>query len=259
MSAGLNNPGARRKVLLESLRKGVVNVEDLSMALEVSPATVRRDLMALSREGLITRTYGGAAIASGAIERSLRQRATLARGEKQAIAAAALADLKPGMVVYLDAGTTVGALAEMIAARAEALEGLIAVTHSLSVVNALCEAENIELVVLGGTLRKISQGMLGPLTEQALESFRFDLAFLGADAVSPRFGIGETTLVQVRLKQLIMARAGRVAVLADASKLAGSAAPYWAALPDGAELITNAEARGTGEAFRRAGLRVRQV
>lgn len=252
-------PAARRKALLESLRNGVEAVEDLSVALDVSHATVRRDLMALAGEGLITRTYGGAALATGAVERSLRQRATLARGEKQSIAAAALADIAPGMSVYLDAGTTVGALAELIADRAEALPRLIVATHSISVVNTLCEAENIELIVLGGTLRKLSQGMLGPLTEQALESFRFDCAFLGADAVSPRFGIGETTLVQVRLKQLIMARAAKVAVLADASKLAGSGAPFWAALPEGAHLVTNAAPRGLGDGFRRAGLTVREV
>jgi DeoR family fructose operon transcriptional repressor len=249
-------PKARRKALLDLIRSGTGGVDALARQLNVSPATVRRDLGMLAEEGLIARTYGGAAIVGGGLERSLQQRATIARPEKQRIAAAAMAELQPGSLIYLDAGTTVGALAELIAS-GRTLAGLTVATHSLSVVNALCEVEDIELIVLGGTLRKISQGMIGPLTEQALAYFRFATAFIGADAVSPVLGVGETTLVQIRLKQLLMARAEKVVVLADGSKLAQRIAPYWAALPAGALLITDGGARAKEAAFAEAGISVR--
>lgn len=244
----------RRDRILEALRRGEGAVEQLAGQLGVSLATVRRDLAALAAEGVVARTYGGATLLPGGGEPSLGQRALLARTEKHRIAEAIARELVGLRMLYLDAGTTVGALAERMALQSGPFAGVTVVTHALSVANRLSEVEGIELIVLGGTLRRSSQGMLGPLTEQALASFRFDAAVLGCDAAAPGFGLGETTLVQVRLKEQVMRRAARVLVAADASKFVERGTPYWAALPPGALLVTEAMPPSVRAAFAAAGL-----
>jgi len=90
----------------------------------------------------------------------------------------------------------------------------------------------------------MSHGLIGPLTDLALERLSFEHAFLGADAVDPARGVGEPTLEETVVKERVAARSGQVAVLADATKLTVQAAPAWTRLPDGWTLVTDAAASG---------------
>lgn len=232
----------RRREVLDLVRRGHGSVDELCARFDVSVATIRRDLAALARDGEITRTYGGAAAGSLFAERSLTQRAAIARDEKTRIARAALGMLRSGDTLFLDAGTTAGAIAEEIGRGTAAPRPLTVITHGLTAVNALADVDSIELIILGGTLRKISQGMLGPLTESALTHFTADYAFLSADAVTADLGLGETTLVQARLKEQVIARAENLVVVADASKLGSRRAKFWAAMPRRYTLVTDSSA-----------------
>ena len=144
----------------------------------------------------------------------------------------------PGETILLDAGTTVGAMGEFL----RETEGLTVITAGLTALEALADADEVRVECLGGTLRHLSQGFVGPLTESALARVSFDRAFLGADAVTADRGICEAELEQTRLKELMMERGGAVYVLAHAAKLGRRPFHAWAPLPPDVTLVTDSTA-----------------
>jgi DeoR/GlpR family transcriptional regulator of sugar metabolism len=226
----------RRARIAALLRSRPVGVEELAAQYGVSLSTIRRDLATLSADGEVVRTYGGA-LAAGS-EQSLHEREHLALPQKAAIAAAAEGLVQPGQLLLLDAGTTVAALATRLAAH----RGITVVTSGLTTMQALQDADGVELVVLGGTVRHVSLGMVGPLAEAALAGITADLAFLGADGVTAERGICEQTAAQASLKRAMVAGAGRVVVLADSSKLGSASSHYWTPLPAPWTLVTDERA-----------------
>lgn len=235
------SPRERRVALLGLMREGISQVHDLASRVGVSPSTVRRDLARLTATGDVARTYGGAIHTAAFQERSIGESFLLAQRAKADIARAAL-DLVPGSgLVFIDAGSTCGALARSLAAT-ERHAGLSVVTRGLETATSLADAAHLNVHVLGGRIRPLSHGLVGPLTDLALDRLAFDVAFLGADAVAIDRGIGEPTLEETTVKERVAARARRVVVLADATKLVEVATPCWAQLPSGWTLITDAEA-----------------
>lgn len=233
----------RHASLLTLLHDGVTQVDQLAGRLDVSPSTVRRDLARLTSAGRIARTYGGALAHETFHERPIGESSKVASAAKAAIATAALAMVPTSGTVFIDAGTTCGALARRLAG-STAHAGLTVVTRGLETAVALADAQDIEVVLLGGRVRRMSHGLIGPLTDLALDRLSFQHAFLGADAVDPARGIGEPTLEETVVKERVALRSARVAVLADVSKLALQSAPAWGALPQGWTLVTDAAATG---------------
>jgi DeoR family transcriptional regulator, fructose operon transcriptional repressor len=230
--------GARRQAILDLVGGGEANVEDLSRQFGVSPSTIRRDLAWLSSSGRVTRTYGGATLAPTAREESLREREGLHPRRKEAIARLAATLVGEDETIILDAGTTVGALARHLAE----CEGLRVVTNGLTALAALADAQGVEVTVLGGRLRHISLGLVGPLAEMALRRMTVDKAFLGADGVVAGRGLCENRQEQAALKELMARQAGAVYVLADSSKLGRERPGAWAPLDRPWTLVTDAEA-----------------
>lgn len=227
----------RRSRIRDLLRTRPIAVEELADLLEVSPSTIRRDLAVLSDEGEIVRTYGGA-LAAAPGEPTLHERERFARAQKAAIARQAERFVRPGQVLLLDSGTTVGALA----ARLAGWTGITVVTSGLTSLNALAESEGVELIVLGGAVRHVSLGLIGPIAESALRGITADAVFLGADGVVAGRGVCETTAEQAALKRLMVEQATDVYVLADASKLGRASGHWWTALDRPWTLITDAGA-----------------
>lgn len=246
--------GQRRDQILQlAASNGLANVEDLSTRLGVTPSTIRRDLALLTAQGKLARTYGGALSLEPHPEASLRQRLGEAYAAKQAIAAYAADRIIPGENVLLDAGSTTAALAQALAG----FTNLSVATIGLTALEALADAEDIEVVLLGGRLRTLSQSFVGPITECALERMSFDRAFMGADAVRADRGINEKDLEQTRLKELMMSRAHHVYVLAHGAKLGQAPFHAWAVMPSRWTLVTDASApRVEVEKFRRKGIDV---
>lgn len=250
-AGGTPSARARRDAIRELLRGRPVGVDELAVRFGVTASTIRRDLAVLTGAGQIVRTYGGALSTGG--EQSLHEREGLAAVEKAAIAREAERHVRAGHLLLLDAGTTVGALAERLAG----WSGITVVSSGLTTINALTDSAGVELVSLGGTVRHISQGMVGPLAERALSGLTADIAFLGADGVTADRGVCEATAEQASLKRLMVAAARQVVVLADASKLGRAPSHWWTTLPSGWTLVTDASA---GEArlapFEAAGVTV---
>jgi DeoR/GlpR family transcriptional regulator of sugar metabolism len=229
---------ARHAALVRLVREGVTAVEDLAAETGVSASTVRRDLARLGRGGEVARTYGGAMATAPFHERSVGDSARIATAAKQAIARAARPLVPAGGRVFLDAGTTCGALARAIAADPD-LGPLTVVTRGLETAVVLADAEHVDLELVGGRLRRMSHGLVGPLASLALERMSFDIAFLGADAVDAGRGVGEPTVDETLLKEQVASLARRTVVLADASKV-GAAAPSWTRMPGPWTLVADA-------------------
>ncbi|MFD5731435.1 DeoR/GlpR family DNA-binding transcription regulator [Streptomyces sioyaensis] len=243
----------RRERMVQLLGAGDISVHDLAAEFDVSLSTVRRDLATLAALGRITRTYGGA-VDHRAVERSRHDKERAQRGEKDAIARAAAGLVRSGDVVLLDAGTTVARLAHELRGRGD----LTVVTNGLSTLVELADAE-VEVVVLGGRLRRPNESLLGTRTEQALRRLTPDIAFLGVDGLDPRRGINCPDPEQAALKETMAGCARAAWVLADHSKLRGGGGfPYWAEMPAGTGLISRGTERELA-AFSDGGWRVHPV
>ena len=228
----------RDEIVRMATTSGLASVEELSQAFGVTASTIRRDLALLTSQGRLARTYGGAMALSAHPESSLRQRIGEAFAAKRAIARRAAAEVGPGETVLLDAGSTVGALAHEL----RSVAGLTAVTAGLTALHELSDVDTATVHCLGGTLRPLSQGFVGPLAEATLERVTFDRAFLGADGVTADGGLCEAEHAQTRLKELMARRASVVYVLAHGAKIGRRPFHAWARLDPGWTLITDASA-----------------
>ncbi len=227
----------RRAAIVDLARAdGGADVDALATRFGVSASTIRRDLAQLEERRQLARTYGGAMAHHARTESSLRDRIGEAFEEKQAIARWAASQVEPGESILLDAGSTVAALAHELRNRSD----LSVTTTSLTALNELASAEQLTVHCLGGTLRAVSQGLIGPIAEIALERLSFDRVFLGADSVDAERGICEANLQQTRLKELMARRAERVYVLAHGAKLGRRPFHAWAQLPSSWTLVTTA-------------------
>lgn len=230
----------RHQAIVETLRRqGTVTVAALSADLDVSEATVRRDLELLDEAGSLRRVRGGATAVRGSVRpeadlRSFADVASTATAAKQAIAAQACAQIEDGEVIALDIGTTVAAMCPLLAERS-----LTVVTASLAVVRALASAPAIDIVILGGLLRPNYDSMVGTLTESALRQVRVDRAFLGTAGVRADGAVLDSTPSEVPVKRGLLDVATCSYLLADHEKFPGSGFLEVARLPRFTALLTD--------------------
>ena len=193
---------------------GVIRIEDLCRQLQVSPATVRRDLDQLERGGAIRRVHGGAvSVESRLDEPVFADKTSLAVREKRRIAEVALRFVEPGDTVYLDGGSTVLELARLLRERTN----LTVVTNSLYAAHELA-GRGPRLILIGGELRRLSQTMVGPLTETVLHELHLDKAFMGTIGFALNEGLTTTDPSEASTKKLVLFQSRQVIVLADSSK-----------------------------------------
>ncbi|UYM06760.1 DeoR/GlpR family DNA-binding transcription regulator [Solicola gregarius] len=206
----------RYERILERLRTdGPVEVGTLARQLHVSEATVRRDLRRLEDRELVTRLHGGASLPT-AQEPPFAHVATSHVPDKDAVAREAAGLVNDGDVLLLDIGTTTHRLAAALRGRTVTI-----ITSSLAVYEELAGDSSVELILLGGVVRRNYRSMVGFLTEQALRQVRAGALFLGTSGVRPDGTVLDTTVVEVPVKQAMIAAAERVVLLADGSKFPG--------------------------------------
>jgi len=207
----------RLGVILQELNQhGSVGVTTLAARLNVSEASVRRDLHLLEQQKLLTRTHGGA-VASGVLyELPMRYRGGQNYEAKRSIAQC-VAALLPADVssIGLNGGSTTTEVARAVATR----PGLRVVTNALNIASELAVRSNIELVVCGGSARAESYELVGPLAELVLANLNLDIAVIGVDGVSPTAGFTTHHEVEAHTNRALVRAADRVVVAADSSKL----------------------------------------
>lgn len=206
----------RRRAIVELLnREGRVLVADLSAQFQTSQVTIRKDLEVLHGLGQLHRSHGGALPAQdGALEDpTLREKEQLHRKEKLHIAEAAASLVKERQVVILDSGTTTTAIAR-------ALRGFRNLTIITNAVNIAAElsATTLEVILSGGTLRKNSFSLVGPIAEETLRHLNADLLFLGVDGFDVHYGLSTPNLLESKVNRVMVEVARRRIAVCDASK-----------------------------------------
>jgi DeoR family transcriptional regulator, aga operon transcriptional repressor len=206
----------RLSAILEALANdGSVGVADLATQLDVSAATVRRDLEFLEHQRMLTRTHGGAVAQGVLYELPLRYKSARHQEEKKRIAAEAASRVADGVAIGLTGGTTTTEVARAVIDR----QRLTVVTNALNIASELAIRPNLKLVVTGGYARPESYELVGPLAEQALAGLNLDVVFLGVDGISPTAGITTHHEVEAHTNLALIERARHVVVVTDSSKI----------------------------------------
>jgi DeoR/GlpR family transcriptional regulator of sugar metabolism len=211
-------PVTRHGEILRLVRSsGVVSVEALAENLGVSRSTIRRDLQSLDADGALRRVRGGAGCVPDDDPVPFAQVATVSADDKERVARLAAASVTDGEVVLIDIGTTTARLARALRGRR-----ITVITSSLAVVDELRDDPAVELLVLGGILRRNYHSLVGMLTEQALREVRAHRLFLGTSGISRDGQVRDSTLVEVPVKRAMIEAAEQTVVVADRGKFPGT-------------------------------------
>ncbi|MET8580959.1 DeoR/GlpR family DNA-binding transcription regulator [Streptomyces collinus] len=208
-------PERQQEILRIARDGGRVDVLSLAEEFQVTAETIRRDLKALDRAGLVRRVHGGA-IPAGRLdfEPDLTERESTAADEKDRIAKAALAELPVEGTLVLDAGTTVARLAAAIPLEA----ALTVVTHSLPIAARLADHPGIQLHLVGGRVRHRTRAAVDAWALRAYAEIRADVAFVAANGFSVEHGLTTPDLAEAAVKRAAVSAARRVVLLADSAK-----------------------------------------
>jgi len=242
---------AIRKLLAQ--QPGVAIVR-LAKELGVSEMTIRRDLAALEAKAQIQRTHGGAVLTERMIlEFDYRERLELNRDAKRAIADEARKLVQPGQRLILDTGTTTLELATLL----KDGEDLTVITPSLAVASELQHSPGVEVILLGGIIRRGSPDLTGPVTENCLELFTVDFAFQGAEGIGLDGAVYTSDLRLARVDRIMRRVARKSCLLADHTKIGSTAFARNGFLADLDYFITDSHASATAlNRFSRLGPKV---
>ncbi|MEI7186766.1 DeoR/GlpR family DNA-binding transcription regulator [Dickeya dianthicola] len=206
---------SRLDQILDYLKShNLVTVDELVTVIDASPATIRRDLIKLDEQGVISRSHGGVTLnrfipsqptTNEKLQRSL--------AEKQAIARQAASLVQPGNAVVLDAGTTMLELARNLTHLP-----LRVITADLQIALFLSEFKQIEVTIIGGRIDDSSQSCIGEHGRRLLRSVYPDIAFISCNSWSLEKGITTPTEEKAGIKQDLGMNASRRVLLADSSK-----------------------------------------
>ncbi|MEU1177907.1 DeoR/GlpR family DNA-binding transcription regulator [Streptomyces sp. NPDC005820] len=252
---------ARWKALLELLvERGRLEVAEAAAELGVSAATIRRDFDRLAEQQMLVRTRGGAVVHGVSYELPLRYQTARRASEKQRIARAVADLVGPGEAVGLTGGTTTTEVARALAVRADLASGtpaLTVVTNALNIATELAVRPQFKIVVTGGVARAQSYELVGPLADGVLGQITLDVAVLGVVAFDPTEGAAAHDEAEAAVNRMLCARAGRVVVAADSSKLGRRAFARICAADAVDTLVTDTGADAeTVRRYEEAGIRV---
>ncbi len=236
--AALSPEERQHTIAMLVAQRGRAGVAEVAGQFGVTTETVRRDLAVLERSGVLRRVHGGA-VPVGAlapIELGLGERIGRLAEQKRAIAQAAL-DLLPGAggSIVLDGGTTTAALAESLPADRQTL----VVTNAVPIAARLANTPGVDLHVLGGRVRGLTQCAVGEPATRALADLRVDVAFLGTNGIVPSHGFSTPDEAEASVKRAMVRAGQRVVVLADSTKVNRESLVRFAAPEDVDVLVTD--------------------
>lgn len=208
-------PERQQAILRLARENGRVDVLSLATRFDVTAETVRRDLKALDRAGLVRRVHGGA-IPAGQLdfEPDLAARESASTDEKERIGQAAVEELPADGSVVLDAGSTTARLAASIPVDAS----LTVVTHALPTAARLADHPGIELHIVGGRVRHRTRAAVDAWALRTYGEINADVLFLATNGFSVDAGLTTPDLAEAAVKRTVIAAARRVVLLADSTK-----------------------------------------
>lgn len=240
-------------------RHDIITVEELMKKVACSKATLRRDINRLSESGRIRKTHGGimsVTMGAGLVEPSLGIKSSLHMGEKRRIAAAAVRHVTKNEYVILDSGTTVLELAKLL----DDAVPFTAVTCDLLIAMEIARRPAVDLVMLGGVLRKGYYSLYGYFAEDMLKNISATKAFVTVDSVDVEQGLMNYSSDDIALKKLIVDSCDEVILLADHSKFEVKSFLRICGLSRVSRIITGRETRESHlERLRETGIEIELV
>lgn len=207
----------RDEAILARLREtGPASGQELAALLGVSGSTVRRDLERLEELGALRRVHGGAYLPAAG-ESPFSEVVDKDAAEKEAVAARAAGLVSDGQVVLLDIGTTTMRIAQHLRNR-----DITVIASSLAVLDVLRHDTNVNLVLLGGTVRRNFQTLVGPITEDALATVRADIAFLSCTGVRPDGAVVDDISQEASIKRALISASDKIVLATTRSKFPGT-------------------------------------
>lgn len=214
----MRDTSSRRENIISMLNeKGSVQVAPLAEQFNVSTQTIRKDLKFLADKGIATRSYGGAmlsAIHSPATEAAIELKQQLFMHEKAEIGEVAASFIKPGDSIILDSGTTT----LQIAAHMKDEDDVVVVTNDFGIMNELARCEKLQLLMLGGTLRRKSMSLYGAQTDNTMKNLLVDKLFLGVDGFDMQKGVTTHYEAEASLNRKMCTAANEIILVTDSSK-----------------------------------------
>ncbi|MFC5823627.1 DeoR/GlpR family DNA-binding transcription regulator [Nonomuraea insulae] len=209
-------PDQRREQLLKRLRReGVLSVQQITQIFGVSHMTVRRDIAELERQGRVFSVPGGVRLAHQVhTEPSFQDKSLTDQPEKQAMGRTAAELVQDGMVVYLDAGTTILSMVPFLVTR----EQLTVVTNDFTTVEELQAAKHLTVIHTGGQVEPDNRSSVGRLAAATVRQLAFDLAFISSSSWDLIRGVTTPSELKVEVKQAAMTSASRSVLVAGSSK-----------------------------------------
>ena len=224
--------GIRQRVLRDLLRQhGQLTVKQLSKRLEVSEATIRRDLQELSDTSGLERMHGGVAFSEDR-EPPVMARRRENSAAKMALARRAIEEIYDGATIFIGSGSTMACLAECLSGRSE----LTVITNAQNVALKLAAEPSISIIMTGGAFRKGEMSLIGPIAENTLRQIPFEVAFVSAQGISAGSGITNTFAPEASTDRVVVELAPKLVLVAEAYKL-GRVAPIPIGPADAADLL----------------------
>ncbi|HMR92290.1 MAG TPA: DeoR/GlpR family DNA-binding transcription regulator [Chitinophagaceae bacterium] len=227
----------RHQYILSKLNKeGKVNVLDLCRELDVSSVTIRKDLKLLEDKHLLFRTHGGGTASNPyTVDRHVNEKEKIRSAEKMNIGMMAATLVEPDDSIIIASGTTVLSLARHI----EPVGHLTVITAALNVATELNRHPEVEVLLLGGILRKSSSSATGIYAEKILDDLSCSKLFLGVDGIDPEFGLTTTNVAEAQLNRKMIQASQKTIVLADSSKFGKRGFGRICGLEDVEQIITD--------------------
>ena len=259
---------ARREAIEGVLRTtGSVTIHELEARFGVSPVTARRDLIELERRGSLRRTHGGAVLpatltsdgsALAGEERSFTRRLDVAPDAKRRLADEAVALLSPHETVFLDASTTSWFVAQRMI---ESGLPLTVLTNNIPLMHLVLgrAGPQLELLGIGGTLRRIGGSLVGPLAVQTVESHFADRCFVSVKGVTAGGVLTEADPLEAEVKRAMIAQSTRPTVLLERSKLSARGLSEIGRVADVSSVVAYGVAAGELEPLRAPGVELKVI
>lgn len=209
----------REKYILDVLEKrNSVSVAELSEKFDISEVTVRKILNELDNCGYLKRTRGGAVSLSTSIrEFEQKEKEKTNIDEKKAIAKIAYdLHIEDRDTIFIDAGSTTLELIRCI--KGGKKRDIVVVTNAINLAMEMTEAEDIELVLIGGYVRQRILSCVGSIAEKTIEGMYFDKVFLGTNSIDIEHGVTTPNMYEAQVKQRMLKSTKKVILLTDYSK-----------------------------------------
>ncbi|WP_458525896.1 DeoR/GlpR family transcriptional regulator [Onishia taeanensis] len=194
--------------------QGYASIEQLTRDFGVTPQTIRRDLNALSGEGLIRRVHGGAGLESSTVNTAYHTRKTLNVEAKRRIAEHLAAQIPNRASLFINIGTS----NELVAEALQQHQGLEVITNNLNVAAILQHKEDFNVIVAGGQVRSRDGGIIGEAAIDFINQFKVDVGIIGISGIDEDGSLLEFDYQEVRVAQAIIQNSRQVFLIADHSK-----------------------------------------